>query len=82
MLLLPSALSLHIFCGTEGYLENIPVKDVKRFEKEFLEYVELKNPDILDKIRKEKALSDELIEDIKSTVEEFLGKFKISEKKI
>ncbi len=67
-----------IFCGTEGYLENIPVGDVKRFEKEFLEFVELKNPEILGKIRKEKDLSDELIEDIKKAVEEFLTKFKVS----
>jgi F-type H+-transporting ATPase subunit alpha len=69
---------ISVFCGTEGYLENIPVEDVKRFEKEFLEYVELKNPEILDKIRKEKALSDELTESIKNTVEDFLTKFKVT----
>lgn len=69
---------LSIFCGTEGYLENIPVDDVKRFEKEFLEFVELKNPEILGKIREEKELSDELVESIRKAVEEFLGKFKVS----
>jgi F-type H+-transporting ATPase subunit alpha len=69
---------ISLFCGTEGYLENIPVNDVKRFEKEFLEFVELKHPEILDKVRKEKALSDELTESIKSAVQDFLGKFKVS----
>jgi F-type H+-transporting ATPase subunit alpha len=69
---------ISVFCGTEGYLEKIPVKDVKRFEKEFLEYVELKNPDILDSVKKEKDLSDELTESIRKVVEDFLSKFKVS----
>ncbi|RMD49554.1 MAG: F0F1 ATP synthase subunit alpha [Ignavibacteria bacterium] len=68
-----------VFIGTNDYLETVPVKDVKRFEKEFLEYVELNYADILENIRVEKALSDETVEMIKKAAEEFLGKFKRSE---
>lgn len=68
-----------VFIGTNDYLETVPVKDVKRFEKEFLEYVELNYADILENIRVEKALSDDTVEMIKKAAEEFLGKFKRSE---
>jgi F-type H+-transporting ATPase subunit alpha len=68
-----------VFIGTNDYLESIPLKDVKRFEKEFIEYVELKYPDILEDIRQTKTLSDETAEKIGKAAEEFLGKFKKSE---
>ncbi len=68
-----------VFIGTNDYLETIPVKDVKRFIKEFLEYVELNYSDVLESIRVEKALSDETVEKIKKAAEEYLGKFRRSE---
>jgi F-type H+-transporting ATPase subunit alpha len=70
---------ISLFIGINDYLETIPVTDVKRFEKEILEYFELKYQDILETIRTEKQLSDTLVDKIKSVVEEFLPKFKISE---
>jgi F-type H+-transporting ATPase subunit alpha len=68
-----------IYYGTKGYLETIPVKDVKRFEKEILEYIEINHKEIFDKIRNEKVLSDEIVELLNKVGEEFLGKFKRSE---
>lgn len=68
-----------VFVGTNDYFATIPVKDVKRFEKEFLEHVDLKYPEIFEEIRVKKVLSDELIEKMKSAVTEFITKFKISE---
>lgn len=70
---------ISVFIGTRDYLESIPVKDVKRFEKEFREFVDLKYPEIFETIRKEKTLSDELTGKIKKAAEEFLEKFKKSE---
>lgn len=70
---------ISVFVGTQGFLETVPVKDVKRFEKEFLEYVELKNPDILSELLDTKILSDEITDKLKKSVTEFLGKFKKSE---
>jgi len=70
---------ISLFIGINDYLETIPVAHVKRFEKEMLEYFELKHQDILETIRTEKQLNDELITKIKAVVEEFLPKFKISE---
>ncbi|MBI9070432.1 MAG: F0F1 ATP synthase subunit alpha [Melioribacteraceae bacterium] len=70
---------ISVFIGTNEFLQSVSVKDVKRFEKEFLEYIELKNPDVLEKIRVEKALSDDIVDSIKSAIGEFLNKFKKSE---
>lgn len=67
-----------IFLGTNGYLDNIAVADVKRFEKKILEYIEIKHNDIFEKIKKEKDLSAETIEKIKKAADEFLPNFKSS----
>lgn len=67
-----------VFLGTQGYFETVAVKDVKRFEKEILEYIELKYNEILISIRETKVLSDEITAKIKEAAEEFLSKFKHS----
>jgi len=68
-----------VYIGTNGYLESVSVKDVKRFEKEYLEYVEVKYPEIFETIKSTKVLDDATISKIKASVEEFITKFKRSE---
>lgn len=67
-----------VFIGTNDYLETIDVKDVKRFEKEFHEYVELKYPEIYENIRSTKELRDDTVQLLKKAAGEFLEKFKKS----
>ena len=69
---------LSVYVGTNNYFESIEVKDVKRFEKEFLEYVDLKYPQILESIRVQKALTDDSVQLIKKAIEEFVEKFRKS----
>ncbi len=64
-----------IFLGTNGYLGPIPVSEVKRFEKEIHEYMELKYNQIFKDIRETKQLSDETIKLIKQAAEEFTKVF-------
>jgi F-type H+/Na+-transporting ATPase subunit alpha len=40
-----------IFAGTRGYLDDIPVGDVRRFERELLEYMRTRNASMLDELR-------------------------------
>jgi len=68
-----------VFMGTQGFLDELPLQDIKRFESEFIEYLELKNPEILKAIYAEKVLSDVTVEGLKKNVKEFLNKFKVSE---
>jgi F-type H+-transporting ATPase subunit alpha len=70
---------ISVFMGTQGLLDELPVKDIKRFEREFIEYLELKDKDVFVTIRKEKVLSDALVANLKANVQEFKNKFKVSE---
>ncbi|MEA3495837.1 MAG: F0F1 ATP synthase subunit alpha [Bacteroidota bacterium] len=54
-----------IFLGTTGLLKNIAIKDVIPFEEEYLELVETKHQDILDKLKEGK-----IDDDIKNTLTE------------
>ncbi len=47
-----------IFCGTKGLLGDIPVEKVKDFEKEFLDFIDLKHKAVLDKIKEGKIDAD------------------------
>ncbi len=40
-----------IFAGTNGYVDDIPIEDVKRFESDLLSFVRGRHPQILDHIR-------------------------------
>ena len=67
-----------IYLGTNGYMDDIPVHEIKRYEKEALEYIEVKHNDIFEKLKKERQLSDETISEIKKAAEEFSGIFKVN----
>ena len=64
-----------IYAGTRGYLDKVPVRDVTRFEKELLAHLRGAKKDLLAKIRKDKALTDEIEAEIKSTLEDFTKSF-------
>jgi F-type H+/Na+-transporting ATPase subunit alpha len=67
-----------LYMGTNNYFESIDVSDVKRFEKEFLEYVDLKYPQVFENIRAAKELKEDTVQMIKKAIEEFIEKFKKS----
>jgi len=48
-----------IYCGTTNLLRNVPIHRVSEFEKEFLEYLELKHKDTIDALAKGKYTDTE-----------------------
>ncbi len=68
-----------IWAGANGFLDKIPVDNLARFETELFEFVEKKYPDIEHSIAKEGVISDETIDKLKKALEEFTGKFGITE---
>jgi F-type H+-transporting ATPase subunit alpha len=40
-----------IYAGTAGFLDDLPVEDVRRFESDLLDYVRTRHAEILDAIR-------------------------------
>lgn len=69
-----------LFAGTNGYLDEIPLGEVRRFEREFLETMELKHKDILDTISGTGDLNDETISKLKQILDAFTNNFKVSVK--
>src|SRR4029077_254460 len=51
---------LIIFAGTSGFLDDLPVDQVRDFEAELYEYVEATNPGLLRTIMERKTLDDNL----------------------
>jgi F-type H+-transporting ATPase subunit alpha len=63
-----------IWAGTKGKLDKVPVEDVRRFEREFLEH--LRRHDIaLASIRETGQLSDDTVEALERAVEDFRRSF-------
>jgi F-type H+-transporting ATPase subunit alpha len=60
-----------VLAGTKGYLDDIPVADVKRFESELLDFFRARKGDILDSIRETKAMPDGVEDGIKAFKDEF-----------
>ena len=65
-----------IFAGTNGYLDEIPVGEVQRYEQELLELMDLKHPDLLQTIAEKKDLSEELTQKLKTMLRAFTDSFK------
>ena len=67
-----------IWAGGNGYLDDVPIEDVSRFESEFLEYLKRQHAGILQTIRESLDLSEDTITALKDAVEEFRRVFETS----
>ena len=70
---------LSIFAVTNGYVDLYEKEAVQKYEKELFAYVETKYQYILDEIKKEKVISDDLAGKIRGALDELvkqLGDFK------
>ena len=67
---------LVIFAGANGFLDELPVNAVGKYEEKLLEFVQQNQPEILREIRDEKALGSDLKQKIQDMLEEFKEEFK------
>ncbi|WP_044641331.1 F0F1 ATP synthase subunit alpha [Risungbinella massiliensis] len=66
---------ISIYAVTKGFLDDIAVEDVRRFEKELHAFIGQNQADVYELIRKEKKLTDEVEAGIKGAIESFKKKF-------
>ena len=66
---------LLIFAGTNGFLDDVPVPSIKKFEKEFLKYLRDKKEDLRKDLRDKKVIDDNLRSKIGTALEEFKKTF-------
>ena len=69
---------ISVWAGTTGRLDDVPVEDIRRFDAEFLDYVERNKAEILDAIRSTSDLSDDTVSVLETTIEEFKRQFSTS----
>ena len=69
---------ISIFAGTKGYLDDVPVEDVKRFEAGLREYVHSRHQDLIDTFLS-KGLGDDEAEQLGKAVAAFKETFQPTE---
>jgi len=65
-----------LYAGTRGYLDDLPVSAISKFERELYVFMDTKYPNILEAIRESKQLTKEIEEELKKAIEDFKSQFK------
>ena len=63
-----------IYCGVNGLLENVPLEKVAEFEKQLLQLLHARCPEVLDEIRAGK-LTDDVTRKLTEAAKEIAGQF-------
>jgi len=65
-----------LFAGSQGHLDSIPAEQVRRFEKEFLDFIDKNYADIAVTVQKERDLSEASQQKLTGAIEAFKAQFK------
>lgn len=68
-----------VWAGTSGGLDDVPVEDIKRFEVDFLDYMNREKRGVLDAIRDTGQLSDDSVSELEAGLKAFKGTFATSD---
>src|SRR5262244_39213 len=66
-----------VWAGTQGYLDDVPVEDVRRFETEFLDELARSRSGVYASIRETGQLTDDTATTLKDAIEEFRRGFDV-----
>ena len=69
---------MSIYAGSEGYLDEVPVKEVQRWEKEFLAFIREMKPQLRETLLRDRKLTDTVLTDLKAALTEFQARYKPS----
>jgi len=64
-----------LWAGTNGFVDDVPLEDVKKFEQGMMAFLENTRGGLLEKIRERKTLDKEIIEELRTAVTEFKSRF-------
>ena len=70
---------ISVWAGTTGGLDDVPTVDVRRFEREFLDYLGREHQDVLAGIVETKKLSDEAVETLKGALRDQKRQFQTTD---
>ncbi len=66
---------LIIYAGTQGLLDDMPVEQLRDFEKGLYEYVDTSNPGVFKAIEEKKVLDDDLKASMTKVIKEYKDQF-------
>ncbi len=66
---------ISIYSAVNGFLKDVLVKDIRRFEKEMHQFIDNNYPHLLKEILEKQSIDDELEVKISKVIEEFKSKF-------
>ncbi len=69
--------TVSIWAGTNGFLDEVPVEDILRFEREFLDFLG-RNSEALTTLRSTNVLDDATVAEITAQIEKFKSEFRTS----
>jgi F-type H+/Na+-transporting ATPase subunit alpha len=64
-----------VWSGTTGQLDDVPVEDIRRFDAEFLDYIQRDHPGVFETIRQTSDLSDDTVTTLTSAIDTFKRQF-------
>jgi len=67
---------ISLFAGTRGFMDDVPVDSVRKFEEGLLEFMRNAKSDVVAAIKEKKALDEGLIASLGAAIEEFKKGFK------
>jgi F-type H+/Na+-transporting ATPase subunit alpha len=65
-----------IYAGTNGYVDDLPVAVLKRYEQELFAFISSRHPDVFADILQKRELDGDLRSKLNKVLEEFKGVFK------
>jgi F-type H+-transporting ATPase subunit alpha len=60
-----------LFAATQGYIDDVPVESIRKFEEEFLRYMSDRKADLKKELADKKAIDDDLKAKLIAAVEDF-----------
>jgi F-type H+-transporting ATPase subunit alpha len=67
---------LAIFAGTNGFIDEVPVKDVRRFESELFAFADARHGATMKELADKKAIDDAMKAKLEGIIKEFKAQFK------
>jgi F-type H+-transporting ATPase subunit alpha len=62
---------MSLFAGTKGFLDDVPVRSVQKWEADFLTFIRERKPEIRAALEREKKVTDQIDADLRAAIAEF-----------
>lgn len=64
-----------LYCGVSGYLDNVPVENIRQFNNEFVDFLKTRHKDVKEELLEKKVIDDDIKAKLNDTIESFMKDF-------